>query len=626
MHEGFAHNPALTVALALAAGVVAQAAASHLRIPGIVLLLGAGVTLGPDGAGVVDPASLGHALEALTGFAVAVILFDGGLNLNPRRMRAQAPAIRRLLTLGVVVTAGGGALAARLALGWDWTPSLLFGTLVIVTGPTVVTPLLRRIKVRRRLETILESEGVLIDAVGAVVAVVALEIALSPEASPLAQAQGAAGAPARLLAGTLVGGLGGGLMALLLRPRHLVPDGFENILTLGLTLALYQASNALMAETGIVAAIVAGVVVGNARPRGEHELREFKEQLTVLLIGLLFVLLAADVRVAEVAALGAPGLAAVAALMLVVRPLNVWLCTLRTGLDWREKLFLAWVAPRGIVAAAVASLFARRLAEAGWTGGDELRAMVFLVIAATVVVQGATAAPVARLLGVRRPSDRGYVILGAQPLARLLARLLDERGQEVVMIDTNASYCRDAEAEGLPVIYGNAFDERIQMRAQLDTRRGVIAALHNEAANLRFASVALRRIKVPRAYAVLERHTSAVEPDDLVESGVSLFGGRETDPELWSTRLRRGTARVEAWRRSGGGETTPVDLPEEILTLALPLFREIGDGRLQPVDEETKCGEEITVLWLIYTDREKEAWGMLGSRGWMPAGDAGGGE
>ena len=443
MHNGFHDNPALVVAIALAAGVVAQSVARHLRIPGIVLLLAVGVVLGPDLAGIVVPATLGPALEALIGFAVAVILFDGGLNLNLRRMRGQAPVIQRLLSIGVVVTTGGAALAAHLLLGWAWTPSLLFGTLVIVTGPTVVTPLLRRIRVRRNIETILETEGVLIDAVGAVVAVVALEIALGSSLTA-----GAISAPTRLLVGLLVGAAGGGLMAALLRWPLAVPEGHETIFTLALTLAIYQVSNALTAESGIMAAIVAGAVVGNAGARSAREIKEFKEQLTTLLIGMLFVLLAADVRLADVAALGRPGVLVVLVLMFLVRPLSILLCTARSGLTWREKCFLSWVAPRGIVAAAVASLFADRLSADGGDLGTQLRALVFLVIAATVVVQGATAGTDGPPAGRAAPGGPGYALFGAQPLGRLLARLLSEHGHEVVLIDADATLLPGGRAGG----------------------------------------------------------------------------------------------------------------------------------------------------------------------------------
>jgi len=614
VHTGFHDNPALVVALALAAGVIAQSVARHLRVPGIVLLLAAGIALGPDGANLVEPATLGPALEALIGFAVAVILFDGGLNLNLRRMRGQAPAIQRLLTAGVVITAGGGALAARHLLGWAWTPSLLFGTLVIVTGPTVVTPLLRRIRVRRNVETILETEGVLIDAVGAVVAVVALEIALGSSLR-----MGAINAPARLAAGLAVGAAGGAVMAGLLRWPRAVPEGHETIFTLAMTLAVYQVSNALTAESGIMAAITAGAVVGNAGARSEREIKEFKEQLTTLLIGMLFVLLAADVRVADVVALGRPGLLVVLALMLVVRPLNVLVCTAGTGLSWREKLFLSWVAPRGIVAAAVASLFAERLSADGSGLGTQLRALVFLVIAATVVVQGATAGLMARLLGVRRPAGKGYALFGAQPLGRLLARLLAERGSEAVLIDADAGHCQEAEAEGLKVVYGNALDERVLLRTQMDTRKAALGVTPNEAVNLLFVKAARDEAKVPRVYAVGVRGGPEVTPTHFRDADARLLFANETDPELWSVRIRRGLAAVETWRREDDAAGDDPVLPNEQLSLLLPLFLEDKQGRLEPVDETRRFGRGRTVLWLLLAERGDEARGWLRSRGWVPA-------
>ncbi len=615
MPEAHVTGPALTVALALAGGVLAQGLARHLRVPGIVLLLGLGVALGPDGLRALDPHDLGIGLQTLTGFAVAVILFEGGLNLDLRRLRAQAPPIRRLLSLGALITAGGAALAARLLLGWAWRPAILFGTLVIVTGPTVITPLLRRIRVRRDLETLLESEGVLIDAVGAVVAVVALEVALAPSGS--AVAMGIAGVPMRLLAGLGLGAAGGLLLSLLLRRRRLVPEGFANILALSWSLLIFQVGNALVPESGIMAVVATGVVVGNTGVHRLRDLKEFKEQLTVLLIGMLFVLLAADVRLADVAGLGRPGLAVLLALMFVVRPLNVLACTARAGLGWRDKAFLAWVAPRGIVAAAVASLFHERLAAAGAEGGDELRAMVFLVIAGTVFVQGATAEYLARALKLRRPTGKGYAILGAQPFGRLLARMLGEHGQEAVLLDANATLCREAEAEGLRVVYGNAMEESVQFRARMDTRRGAIGALHNEAVNLMFAREARGSARVPTAFALLDRGGVAVTPAQLGDDEVSLLCGVETDPELWSVRLRRGHALVEAWTR-GEGEPGPVPPPVGDSTLILPLFHELEDGRLRPVDETSVAEAGDRVHWLIFAERADEARAKLREQGWIP--------
>lgn len=613
MLAGFHDNPALVVALAMAVGVLSQTLARHLRIPGIVLLLAAGVTLGPDVAGLLDPAVLGPALEVLVGFAVAVILFDGGLNLNIRRMRSQAPVIQRLLTVGVVITTGGAALAAHLLLGWAWTPALLFGTLVIVTGPTVVTPLLRRIRVQRKLETILETEGVLIDAVGAVVAVVALEIALGQ-----GLAQGAISAPARLGVGLVCGAAGGLVMALLLRLPQAVPEGYETIFTLAVTLAIYQISNAFIPESGIMAAIVAGAVVANAGARRLKEIREFKEQLTVLLIGMLFVLLAADVRVADVLALGRPGLLVVLALMFVVRPLNVLACTARSGLTWRDKVFLSWVAPRGIVAAAVASLFAERLSHDELEYGAQLRALVFLVIAGTVVVQGATAGTLARLLKVRRPSGKGFALFGAQPFGRLLARLLQENGHEIVLVDADASLCSEAEKEGLRVVYGNALDENVLLRSQMDTRQAALGLSANEAMNLLFARTARWNAHVPKVYAAGDHRGPEIQLSHFAEAGAGLLFGNETDVELWNVRVRRGLTATLKFRREDDTAGQEVDLPRDALSFLLPLFQVDQKGTLAIIDEKTRLTRNTVVLWLVLAERAEAARAWLAGQGWRP--------
>ena len=237
MELHLADNPALTLAVAMAAGMVAQALARHLRIPGIVLLLATGALLGPDGLGVVQPHTMGPALMTLVGFAVAIILFEGGLNLNIRQLRREATVIRRLVTVGALITTLGGTVLAYGVMGWGWRAALLFGTLVSVTGPTVITPLLRRIHLNHNLSTILEAEGVFVDAIGAVLAVAALEVALGPPVE--SWGEGLIVLVSRVGLGALLGLVGGLLIALLLRFEFLVPEGMENILTLSLVLVPY---------------------------------------------------------------------------------------------------------------------------------------------------------------------------------------------------------------------------------------------------------------------------------------------------------------------------------------------------------------------------------------------------
>lgn len=613
-------SPALTVALALAAGIVAQSIARHLRLPGIVVLLGFGVLLGPDGLGLLRPNELGRAVHVLVEFAVAVILFEGGLNLNWRRLRKEGGTIRSLVSIGALITAVGGAACAHWLLHWDWRLAVLFGALVVVTGPTVITPLLRRIKVKRNLETVLEAEGVFIDAIGAILAVVALEVVLSPTGSSLAV--GFITVPSRLIFGVLFGLVGGFFMAYVLRFRGVVPEGLENVFTLSLALAVYQTSATIVPETGITSVIFAGLVVGNARTPVERELKEFKEQLTVLLIGMLFILLAADVRIADVGVLGWRGVLVVFALMFVVRPLNVLACTRRAGMTWRDKAFLSWLAPRGIVAAAIASLFHDRLAAVGVSGGAQMRALVFLVIAITVVFQGSTGSMGARWLGVRRPRGQGYAILGAHELGRAVARILQEAGEDVVLLDASTEASREAQGEGFRVVFGNALDERVMLIADIESRKAVIGTLTNEAVSLLFARKARQEYKVPRAYVGIQRGHGSIDPELIAEAGATVLFGEEADLDLWSVRLRQQSARTELWvLESTGGEgkerTDQLRLTRDVQNMLLPVAIKRGDN-VAPVDEKTRPDKEDAVHWLVMVEREKDCYAWLEEQGWRP--------
>lgn len=606
-------DPALTLALALAVGVVAQALARHLRIPGIVLLLGAGVLLGPDLLDIIRPESLGEAtIQALVGFAVAVILFEGGLNLDIRRLQREARSIRQLVTVGALVTAVGGAAAAHWLLGWSWTLSTLFGSLVIVTGPTVITPLLRRIRLKRGVSTVLEAEGVLIDAIGAVAAVVTLEVVLRPTGEGFSA--GILALLLRLGAGALGGAVVGALIALLLEDERLIPEGLANIFTLSLVLALFQVANSLMAETGIVAVTAAGITLGNLPTHNASDLREFKEQLTVLLIGLLFVLLAADVRLAEIHALGWPGLATVLALMWIVRPLNVLIGTAGSNLTWAEKGFIAWLAPRGIVAAAVSSLFAQRLEAAGVEGGAELRALVFLVIAVTVTLQGISAGFVARWLGVWRPTNHGWAILGANPVGLLLAGALHEAGEEVVLMDSNPDACADAERHGFRVLYGNALAERLLRRAEMDSRAGHVSLTSNEGINFLIARRAREEHKVPRALTALSSGGNAhalsrVTEKMVAKAGISVLFGTPSQLSRWIARLDRGTARLERWQQEHTSPPEKGTLPDmgterQLLLIAVQRGKAIEPYGGGPF----KKGDLVVVLIADEERAEAERW------------------
>lgn len=544
-------SPQVTVGVALAAGMVCQSVAHHLRMPGIVLLLLAGVLLGPQVTGIVQPDSLGPYLQMIVAASVAVILFEGGLNLELKRLRGEALAIRKLITIGALVTGVCATLAALYIIGWDLRMAVPFGALVVVTGPTVVTPLLRRIRVNHKLHTVLEAEAVLIDPIGAVVAVVALEVVLSHELGDAAW--GLLGIPTRILFGTVMGIVGGYAMAKLIAIERFIPEGLESVFTLALLVLLFQITDAVLPESGIMAAPIAGMVVGNMPSRPSRELKDFKEQLTVMLVGLLFILLAAHVELHEITQLGWRGPATVALLMFVVRPLAVAISTAGSTLTMRERAFVAWLAPRGIVAAAVASHFAEQLTNEGMVEGVQLRALIFLVIAATVLVQGLSGGMIASWLGVRRLTNAGWVVAGANVLARTLAGTLRKAGEEVVIVDTDPAETAAARRAGIRAIQGNILDESVLEQADVEGRRGAISLIANEAVSLLLAQKARRDFRIPQALLVVGSGEQRISPERVEAAGARVLFGIETDITTWVGELARG-ATVHSYRYRGDSE------------------------------------------------------------------------
>jgi len=357
-------------------------------------------------------------------------------------------------------------------------------------------------------------------------------------------------------------------------------------------------------------------VVGNARTSVQRELLEFKEQLTVMLVGMLFVLLAADIRLYRIHDLGVAGLLTVAALVLVVRPATVLACTTGAGMSCREKAFLSWLAPRGIVAAAVASIFAQSMAAAGLPGGEELRALVFLVIAVTVVAQGLTGGLVASLLRVRRTMDDGWVILGAGALARALGQALREAGDDAVFLDSDPSNVRAAEEAGLRAIYGAALDGRALRRSDPEARRGYVALKGDEGLNLLFGRKVVEEFKVHRVLVALDRASASVHPPHVVEAGCrTLFDG-ERDLAGWESRCAAGAGAVERWRAGPGAGFVADPAQATALEPVLVPLVIVRGGEAAPVDDRTtpKVGDEV--LWLVARDRLAEAADWLASAGW----------
>ena len=420
----------LTLALAAAAGTLLIVVAERLKVPSIVLLLVGGVLLGPEVSGLIHPEGLGHGLETVIGLSVAIILFEGGLTLSVTGYRRAPRVIQRMLTVGVLITWLGMAATVYLVLGWDLPLSLLAGSLVIVTGPTVISPILRRVRLTERLHHVLYWEAVLIDAVGVFVAVLCYEWLRAPGVALVAPLGSFL---LRFLVGGALGLLAGAIIATALA-RRWVADEHANIFALSLALLGFGVANALMAESGLLAVVTAGLVVALARPAQLTRMKTFKLELTELAIGVLFILLSAKLDLARFGELGWRLVIVVAVALFVLRPLNVFAATLGQGFRRNEKLFLSWLAPRGIVAAAMASLFSLRLARSGDAAAVHLETLTYAVIATTVVLQGLSAPIVARALGVCEPPRRTWLVLGERALAQALVRGLRRAGVRAVTV------------------------------------------------------------------------------------------------------------------------------------------------------------------------------------------------
>ncbi len=425
-----------TLAGILVLGIGAQWLAWRLCIPSILLLLGSGFVVGP-GLGWIDPDRVfGSLLLPVVSLSVGLILFEGGLSLRFRELRKTWGSLVGLLTVGVLVTWGLSAVTAAQILGMPSSLALLSGAILVVTGPTVIGPLLRHIRPTGRVGPVAKWEGIVIDPIGATLAVLVYEglDAIRRAEYGSATLNVLEGLGITLLAGGLVGAFCAGVLVFCLR-RFWIPDYLQNPVALMLVVIALTAANALHHEAGLLAVTVMGVILANQRVVPMDRISEFKESLTILLISALFILLSARVRVEDLTALGWRGLVFALVMLLMVRPLAVWAATIGSQLTRAERLFLAWFAPRGIVAASVASVFALRLGDSGAV----LVPATFLVIVATVAVYGLTAGPLARRLGLTPGDPQGLLIAGANGFARALASVLQREGFRVVLVDTRSS-------------------------------------------------------------------------------------------------------------------------------------------------------------------------------------------
>ncbi|HEY9850509.1 MAG TPA: cation:proton antiporter [Leptolyngbyaceae cyanobacterium] len=591
----------LQIVIAVIAGISAQILAELLKVPSIVFLLLFGILLGPDISGILHPTWLGTGLEVMVALFVAVILFEGGLNLELRDLGKVSGSLRNLVTLGTLITLIGGGMAAHWLAEFPWPIAFLYASLVVVTGPTVVSPLLKHVKVDRQVAALLEGEGVLIDPVGAILAVVVLDTILNADANPLIAISGLF---LRLGIGGAIGAAGGWLMGFILKRANFLSEDLKNLVVLAGLWGLFGLAQLIRSESGLMATVVAGIVLKASSVPEERLLRRFKGQLTILSISVLFIFLSAGLSIASIFALGWGSLFTVFVLMFVVRPISISLCTLNSGLNWRQKAFASWIAPRGIVSASVASLFSILLTQRGINGGDSIKALVFLTIMMTVFVQGLTAGWIANWLQITSKEATGAVIVGCNPVSRLIARIFKENDQSVVLIDTDPEACKIAEQENLKVFLSSGLDTRVLEEAGLASAGTFLAMTSNGEVNLVLAQRAAEEFAPPHVLAVFPRDPQASTPNN--KSKVQQAFASHLQIKTWNEYLNDGTVKLGETRLKEDGFAFQQAHLQALIRAGelMPLLME-REERLGVVSapEDWEVGDRI--IYLLHDPRPK---------------------
>ncbi|MFC7133004.1 MULTISPECIES: cation:proton antiporter [Salinibaculum] len=632
------------VAGIIALGVVAQVLASRTGIPSIIFYIVAGIALGPEGVGFVTPEAFGDALPAIVGLAVAIIVFEGAFHLEINRLREAPAATVRLITVGAVIALVGTAVAVRFALETGWPLAFLVGALLVATGPTVITPILNVVPVRDRVAAALETEGIVNDVSAAILAVVVFEV-LNPKSATTGLVEDFT---ARLGTGVLVGiVVAAGVYYMLLYIDLSPGDAPRNarLLVLAGALMAFAVANAQRSEAGVAAVATAGLLLGNADIPYEEEITDFKGDITLLVLSFVFIALAALLDFDVLLGIGVPGLVVVAAVALVIRPLLVFVSTVGGRFTARERVFMSFVGPRGIIPASVATLFAVDLREqatefrttaAELTGrsvtslegvdpatlgtpdavdaltqaqtltsqADILVGTVFLVILVTVVFEGGFARYIAEYLDV---IPMRVIIVGGGKTGRALAERLADRGENVVIVEEDEEVVEETRNAGFTVEWGDGTDTDILRSAGAENAKIIVAATGDDDANLLVSQLADSKFDIEKVIARANNPDNVEAFEDLgvntIDSGMATAWAIDNQIERpalarWMTGVGRtgDVQEVEVTNEAVVGksirEVGPT-LPDACL---IALVSKDGDTQVPTADYVIERGDKLTLL------------------------------
>lgn len=581
------HEVVSTVTATIAFGMLAQVIALRTRIPSILILMLFGMALGPSLLGWVQPDVFGNQFTTYVTLAVAVVLFEGGLSLTLSNYRAISGPVQRMVFYGVPLTLIGGATAAHFLVGLSWNTSILFGALIIVTGPTVIMPLLRRIRVTHNPAALLRWEAVLNDPIGAILAVVLLGAMTQTDGGTVFAVKELV---IRLSVGIVIGGLGGFLLARIMRyrpPRTEEEIELASLLVLASAIAFYGIAEQVAPESGIMSATVAGLLVGAGDPPYLNDIKRFKGQLTTFIVSMLFILLTARLPLQGLLELARPGLYLLLVVMFVIRPVVAWLATINSDFNWRERIFVGLVAPRGIIAASVAGYFGLVLLSQGNPEGFTLEVLVFIIIIGTVTWAGLFARPLAWLLGIGRSNPPGVLIISAGPLARGIAGVLKQESVPVMLVDRSWKQVYKAREEGIEAYGGNALNPDFLESLGLEDTGVFWALTANDEVNTLASQVGRRLLGAGRTFQAHGEAAGSVAEHFSESAGEHLFG------ETFSV------VRADARLRGGDVEVAAIDKEKEIpLPESFePLFT-VVDGRtkLFEGDEMPESGRFVGLM------------------------------
>jgi NhaP-type Na+/H+ or K+/H+ antiporter len=613
MATGGGTNLILIVASIIGIGVVAQVLADRFQVPSVVFLIAAGILAGPEGLGnyipgvqpLVRPETFGGALSDIVGLSVAIIVFEGAFHLRINKLREAPAATLRLVTLGAAVAFVGTAVAVAVLLGVSWPIAFLVGALLVATGPTVIAPILQVVPVRDQVGAALETEGIVNDVTAAIAAVVIFKAIVAGVSDPGALLGLFA---ERLGIGTLVGALVAGTVYYALRYVDLSPGNAPQnarLLVLAGALVSYAFADALATEAGIAAVAVAGVLLGNADLPYEGEISAFKGDVTLLVLSFVFIALAALLEFETLLALGLGGLGVVVLVALVIRPLGVLASTYGDRFTFSERLFMSVVGPRGIIPASVATLFALELQAQGMDqAAGVLVGTVFLVIFATVVFEAGLARQIAELLDV---VPMRVIIVGGGQVGRALADRLEDRGENVVLIEEDVDNVEAARNAGHTVVHGDGTDTDVLQSAGADNARIIVAATGDDDVNLLVAQLANSKFDPG---AVLARANEPTNVDAFEELGVRTISSVLATAQALDHYIERPA--MANWMGEIGQsgdvqevEVTAPDLvgrtirevgPELPDGVLVALVARNGDVRVPSADLTLEAGDRITLI------------------------------